>query len=360
MNRQVLSVIGVALVLLVSAGLIFARIGQTRFQGDGTISSALAAQPGTVEVSESDTADSGRDVLISARRAKPAPALAEGTWVNSEPLTIDGLRGRVVIVDFWTFGCYNCRNTLPALKRWDKLYRTQGLTIVGVHSPESDREKDVQNVRREVRSLGIDYPVVTDNDYNSWRAYGVEAWPTVVILDKQGRVRWSHIGEGRYDEQEAVIKKLLAEEVKSPDAASNSEGQRGVAVNDKVIKTDAEWRATLTPAQYYVTRQKGTERAFSGAYHDSHEKGVFHCVACGNAVFDSDTKFDSGTGWPSFWAPIAGEKVKEETDVSHGMSRTEVVCNRCGSHLGHVFNDGPKPTGLRYCINSVSLKFEKK
>lgn len=149
--------------------------------------------------------------MIAAGRARLAPAIAAGEWINSDTLKIEALRGRVVIVDFWTFGCYNCRNTLSTLKRFDETYRERGLTIIGVHSPEFEREKKIENVRREVGSLGINYPVVTDNDYETWNAYGVEAWPTVVILDKQGRIRYTHIGEGLYDEQEDVIKKLLAE-----------------------------------------------------------------------------------------------------------------------------------------------------
>ena len=125
-----------------------------------------------------------------------------------------------------------------------------------------------------------------------------------------------------------------------------------------VTHTDAEWRALLTPEQYHVCREKGTERAFSGAYTDTEEKGTYACVACGQLLFTSDTKFHSGTGWPSFWQPIKGG-VAEVTDHSHGMDRTEVTCSRCGSHLGHVFEDGPKPTGLRYCMNSVALKLVK-
>ena len=153
----------------------------------------------------------GSSAEYKSSESAAAPELAAGDWINSEPLKLKDLRGRVVLVEFWTFGCINCRNTLPFIKGWHDRYRDQGLTVIGVHSPEFEEERKVENLRRQVVSLGIRYPVVSDNDYETWNAYKVEAWPTTFLLDKQGRIRWMHVGEGDYDEAERQIKKLLAE-----------------------------------------------------------------------------------------------------------------------------------------------------
>lgn len=129
-------------------------------------------------------------------------------------------------------------------------------------------------------------------------------------------------------------------------------------MSKKIVRSDEEWRQLLTPEQFIITRQKGTERPYTGEYYHFKGTGTYRCVACGQELFDSETKYESGSGWPSFWAPLSEDKVEMEQDLSHGMVRQEIQCSRCGAHLGHVFEDGPRPTGLRYCVNSLSLRFE--
>ena len=205
-----------ALVSLIVAVAIIAaaRNRLTQIEPDRTSAAAETAnekKPAVPVVADENTAADALDALIPAVKARAAPALVQGKWINSEPLTLDKLRGRVVMLDFWTFGCYNCRNTLPQVKGFDERYREKGLTIIGVHTPESGYERDFENLRAAVGKLGIKYPIVTDNGSETWDAFGIEAWPTVIILDKNGRIRYTHIGEGAYDTQESVIQTLLAE-----------------------------------------------------------------------------------------------------------------------------------------------------
>ncbi len=156
--------------------------------------------------------DARRDTLVNASDAAPAPSLAGGgTWINSAPLMLESLRGRVVLLDFWSYRCPYCRNTLPELSRLNARFRKRGLTVIGVHSPMMESDKVLANVRTQARALGVRYPVVTDNGHQLWDAFEMEAWPTVVLLDKQGRIRFTHVGEGMYKETEDAIRKLLAE-----------------------------------------------------------------------------------------------------------------------------------------------------
>ena len=155
-----------------------------------------------------------------------------------------------------------------------------------------------------------------------------------------------------------MSKSLWARMIKLVDFADNGQ-RKGIVTLEKVHKSDSEWRQQLTPEQFEVARHAGTERPFTGKYANNHDHGMYRCVCCGNALFSSDTKFESGTGWPSFYQPVAKENVENITDSSLGMARTEVRCAKCEAHLGHVFDDGPKPTGLRYCMNSASLDFVK-
>src|SRR5919106_6018497 len=232
MHRQNIIAVG----LLLIASILVITAGYTKGFGPlGIISSGISQITG--EGSQLVSSDG----VVSETKSRIAPEFAPGEWINSEPLTIKGLGGRVVLVEFWTFGCYNCRNTLPFVKRWHERYSDKGLTVVGVHSPEFDSEKKIENVRRQVASLGIRFPVVTDNDYATWKAYKVEAWPTIFVLDKSGRVRWTHVGEGAYEETERTIQTLLAEQEKK--AADTLEK---TGMTDKVVKTNDEWRKELS------------------------------------------------------------------------------------------------------------------
>ncbi len=204
MHRQNIIAAGMLLVI----GIAVVATGYANGLGPvGTLSAGISRLTGGNEMGTTSYMDNKKSLPT-------APEFTSGTWINSEPLTLKSLRGRVVIVDFWTFACYNCRNALPAVKNWDARYRAQGLTVIGVHTPELDSERNLDNLKHEIAELGIRFPVMTDNDYSTWNAYRVSAWPTWFVIDKQGRIRWQHVGEGAYEETEEVIKQLLAEDTK--------------------------------------------------------------------------------------------------------------------------------------------------
>lgn len=273
-------------------------------------------------------------------------------WLNTggKPLSLAARRGKVTIVEFFAFQCSNCRANLPAYKSWATKWNTRGVEVVGVHTPELEAERDPKNVAAFARDNDLKFPILLDGNSANWKRWNQKFWPTIYVVDDAGRVRFKWEGELEANgakgtaKVEAQVEAILAE----------------TAIPGKVVKTDAQWKTELAPKSYDVLRHAGTEAPYSGALWNNHEAGIYKCGGCALELFSSDTKFESGTGWPSFYQAISSKVVEEKTDHSFGATRTEVLCARCGGHLGHVFDDGPKPTGLRYCMNSAALSFGKK
>jgi methionine-R-sulfoxide reductase len=328
--------------------------------------------PAVLGVARAPASDRSKEAPMSASATSALPALGQTApnftlpSTTGRDVTLSQFKGRTVVLYFYpkdeTPGC--TKEACDFRDRTAELERA-GVVVLGVSNDGIESHQHFKEKRR------LPFPLLADVDAKVSKLYGVYGRQSILgvpytgiarttfVIGKDGRIArvWPKVSVNGHVEE---VLKFVSAGGPSHDNPAGKAGSLDGHSHDnpaKVVKSEAEWRSILTPEQYRVLRGADTELACSGKYWQEHRQGIYRCAACGYDLFDSKTKFDSGTGWPSFWSPIATSRLEIVKDASLGMERDEVRCARCGSHLGHVFDDGPKPTGQRYCMNSLALSF---